>query len=46
MARNKGKGFKKGGCKKRKGRPNGMSRSGLPKIFPPGVNTVLQVSKI
>lgn len=48
MAKNKksGTGFKKGGYKKRSGRPVGYSRSGLPKLFPANVNTFLRAIKI
>ena len=44
MAKNrksKSKGFSKGGYKKRKNRPAGTSRSGLPKIYPPGHDVTL-----
>jgi hypothetical protein len=36
---------KKGGYKKRNNRPTGWSRKGLPKLFPPHINTTLQTSK-
>ena len=45
MAKNrkpKSKGFSKGGYKKRKNRPAGTSRSGLPKIYPPGHDVTLR----
>jgi len=38
--------FHKGGCKKRKGRPQGVSRSGLPKIYPPNINAHMRAIKL
>lgn len=38
--------FRKGGTKNRKTRPVGMSRSGLPKIYPPNINAHLKAIKI
>jgi hypothetical protein len=49
MAKNrktKGKGFSKGGYKNRKNRPAGYSRTGLPKIYPPGHDVTLRAVKI
>lgn len=46
MAKCRGNGFKKGGYKNRKTRPAGYSRSGLPKIYPPNINTHLRAVKI
>ena len=43
MAKNRdaSKAFKKGGYKNRK-RPKGVSRQGLPKIYPPGHDATLR----
>lgn len=41
-----GAGFKKGGYKKRIGRPVGVSRSGLPKIYPANINAHLKAIKV
>ena len=46
MARAKKPFGTKGGYKKRKYRPIGYSRAGLPKIFPPDVNPTLRVQSI
>lgn len=49
MAKNrkpKSKGFSKGGYKKRKNRPAGTSRSGLPKIYPPDCDSTLRATKL
>jgi hypothetical protein len=49
MAKNrkpKSKGFSKGGYKKRKNRPEGISRSGLPKIYPPDCDATLRAVKL
>jgi hypothetical protein len=45
MAKNrksKSKGFSKGGYKKRKNKPEGRSRTGLPKLYPPGHDVTLR----
>ena len=45
MAKNrksKSKGFSKGGYKNRKSRPDGRSRNGLPKMYPPGHDVTLR----
>lgn len=36
----------KGRCKKRKYRPAGYSRTGLPKIYPPGHDATLRADKV
>lgn len=41
-----GAGFKKGGYKRRIGRPVGVSRSGLPKIYPANINAHLKAIKV
>lgn len=49
MAKNrksKSRGFSKGGYKKRKNRPEGTSRSGLPKIYPPHCDATLRMTKL
>jgi hypothetical protein len=38
--------FHKGGYKKRKGRPQGVSRSGLPKTYPSHINPHLRAIKL
>ena len=47
MAKNRDgtKAFKKGGYKTRK-RPKGVSRNGLPKIYPPGHDATLRAVKV
>lgn len=39
------RGFKKGGYKTRR-RPKGVSRAGLPKIYPPGHDVTLRAIKV
>ena len=46
MARAKKPFGTKGGCKKRKYRPIGYSRTGLPKIYPPGHDVTLRAIKL
>jgi hypothetical protein len=38
--------FAKGGYKNKRSRPNGVSRSGLPKIYPPNINPFLKAIKL
>jgi hypothetical protein len=47
MAKNRdsSKAFKKGGYKTPK-RPKGVSRQGLPKLYPPGHDVTLRASKV
>jgi hypothetical protein len=45
-SRKAGSGFTKGGYKTRKNRPQGVSRNGLPKIYPPNVNAHLKAVKV
>lgn len=49
MAKNrksKSRGFSKGGYKNKRTRPADRSRTGLPKIYPPGHDVTLRAVKI